>query len=161
MAIWPYVSSGFVQASKYSSSIGPPTNYCIHLINITFNRSTHWTNRCSLSTNLPLTVKEPAFSSTWPLRATTEGSGLLIGRLWTIPALLMPGPSRGRILAKDFLFRWSRLDKLLYHWFYESIFILQLPREVKASDIKWLTIWYEIFGISFGEVQFPNLKGKL
>jgi hypothetical protein len=42
----------------------------------------------------------------------------------------------------------------------ERLFI-QLPSNILVSDIKWLTVWCEVFGISFGEVQFPNLKGSL
>ena len=37
----------------------------------------------------------------------------------------------------------------------ERLFI-ELPNSLRASDIKWLSIWCEIFGISFGEVRFPN-----
>ncbi len=42
----------------------------------------------------------------------------------------------------------------------ERLFV-QLPSNIKASNIKWLTIWCEVFGISFGEVKFPDLKGLL
>eukprot|EP00095_Tigriopus_kingsejongensis_P004981 maker-scaffold96_size378025-snap-gene-2.47 protein:Tk04981 transcript:maker-scaffold96_size378025-snap-gene-2.47-mRNA-1 annotation:"domon domain-containing protein cg14681 precursor" len=34
--------------------------------------------------------------------------------------------------------------------------IIQLPSGVQADDIKWLSVWCEIFGVSFGEVNFPK-----
>ena len=33
---------------------------------------------------------------------------------------------------------------------------LTMPPGVLVSDIKWLTVWCEIFGISFGDVVFPD-----
>jgi hypothetical protein len=31
---------------------------------------------------------------------------------------------------------------------------VKLPKDIKAADIKWLTLWCEAFGVSFGEVKF-------
>ena len=62
-------------------------------------------------------------------------------------------------MRKDTL-KYLALDCLFVH-ISLILLSLQLPQDIKASDIKWLTIWCEVFGISFGEVQFPNLKGKL
>nr|ACO11166.1 DOMON domain-containing protein CG14681 precursor [Caligus rogercresseyi] len=35
---------------------------------------------------------------------------------------------------------------------------IDLPRNLKSTDIKWLSIWCEIFGISFGDVEFPEVN---
>jgi len=32
---------------------------------------------------------------------------------------------------------------------------LQMPPGLRVRDIKWMTIWCELFGVSFGEVTFP------
>ncbi|CAB4068636.1 unnamed protein product [Lepeophtheirus salmonis] len=40
---------------------------------------------------------------------------------------------------------------------HERLYI-DLPPSVKATDVKWLSIWCEIFGISFGDVEFPEVE---
>ena len=34
---------------------------------------------------------------------------------------------------------------------------IRLPADLRVVDIKWLSIWCEIFKTSFGEVNFPAL----
>jgi len=39
---------------------------------------------------------------------------------------------------------------------------LTLPDDLKASDIKWLSVWCRYAGANFGDVYFPdNLNGNL
>lgn len=33
---------------------------------------------------------------------------------------------------------------------------IRMPEDVNVVDIKWMTVWCDQFGISFGEVQFPE-----
>lgn len=85
-----------------------------------------------------------------------QGAGVFIN-------IATEGNSRGQWIANRKIVDYpSSLDARPIERPYlgERLFI-QLPQDIKASDIKWLTIWCEVFGISFGEVQFPNLKGKL
>ena len=79
-------------------------------------------------------VKEPVFSSMWPLRVTTGGSGLLIRRLLTIPVPLMPGPLRGPTSAKGFLFRWGQANKLFLSLLVDTLY-------TKRTKEIWLVIF--------------------
>lgn len=42
----------------------------------------------------------------------------------------------------------------------ERLFI-DLPQGIRVSDIKWFSVWCEVFGISFGEVDFPKGNQRL
>ncbi len=33
---------------------------------------------------------------------------------------------------------------------------IRMPSDINVVDIKWMTVWCDQFGISFGEVQFPQ-----
>ena len=33
---------------------------------------------------------------------------------------------------------------------------LRMPKDINVVDIKWMTVWCDQFGISFGEVRFPD-----
>jgi len=35
--------------------------------------------------------------------------------------------------------------------------LVHLPDDVDATNIKWLTLWCDVFDISFGDVTFPDL----
>ena len=34
--------------------------------------------------------------------------------------------------------------------------VLRMPQDINVVDIKWMTVWCDQFGISFGDVQFPD-----
>jgi hypothetical protein len=34
--------------------------------------------------------------------------------------------------------------------------VIRMPQGINVVDIKWMTVWCDQFGISFGEVQFPG-----
>ena len=37
----------------------------------------------------------------------------------------------------------------------ERLFI-NLPADADVCEVKWLSVWCEVFGISFGELKFPK-----
>lgn len=34
--------------------------------------------------------------------------------------------------------------------------VLRMPADIRVQDIKWMTVWCDAFGLSFGEVDFPE-----
>ena len=34
--------------------------------------------------------------------------------------------------------------------------VLRMPQDINVVDIKWMTVWCDQFGISFGDVQFQD-----
>jgi hypothetical protein len=33
--------------------------------------------------------------------------------------------------------------------------VVRLTSDIQTSDVKWLSIWCEVFNLSFGHVEFP------